>query len=57
LENGRFPSPLHPHPRRLCAIEAHVVQWSFEPSIFKLGGVISTLALLLLGLAVWPIRK
>jgi hypothetical protein len=35
---------------------AHVVEWSFEPTIFKLGGGISALALLLLGLAVWRMR-
>jgi hypothetical protein len=35
---------------------AHVVEWTFEPTIFKLGGGISALALLLLGLAVWRVK-
>ena len=35
---------------------AHVVEWSFEPGIFKIGGVISALGLLLVGLAVWRVR-
>jgi uncharacterized membrane protein YfhO len=35
---------------------SHVVEWSFEPAIFKVGGVISAVALLLVGLAVWRVR-
>jgi hypothetical protein len=35
---------------------AHVVEWSFEPGIFRFGGVISVLGLLLVGLAVWRVR-
>jgi hypothetical protein len=35
----------------------HVVEWSFEPVVFKIGGAISLLALLLGGAAMWKVRN
>jgi hypothetical protein len=36
---------------------AHVVEWSFEPAVYKIGGAISLLVLVLVGVAVWQIRR
>ena len=34
----------------------HTIKWEFRPSVFKIGGTISLLGLLLVGLALWRVR-
>ncbi|MCB8943046.1 MAG: hypothetical protein H6658_04770 [Ardenticatenaceae bacterium] len=34
----------------------HVVEWSFQPTVYTIGGIITILALLLVGVAVWKLR-